>query len=124
MLVSAPISVGELVDKITILEIKLDRINEAAKLTNIALELGHLTSILEGLDLKNTEALLRSDLKAINAELWDIENFKRHCESTQDFGPEFTEAARSVYLKNDQRAALKRAINVLAGSTIIEEKSY
>jgi hypothetical protein len=124
MLVSAPISVGELVDKITILEIKLDRINEAAKLTNIALELGHLTSILEGLDLKNTEALLRSDLKEINAELWDIENFKRGCERTQDFGPEFIEAARNVYLKNDQRAALKRAINVLAGSTIIEEKSY
>jgi hypothetical protein len=124
MLVSAPISVGELVDKITILEIKLDRINDPAKLKNILVELSHLSDVLEGLDLKNTEALLRSDLKEINAELWDIENFKRGCESTQDFGPPFIEAARSVYLKNDQRAALKRAINVLAGSTIIEEKSY
>jgi hypothetical protein len=124
MLVSAPISVGELVDKITILEIKLDRINDPNKLTNIALELGHLTSILKGLDLKDTEALLRSDLKEINAELWDIENFKRGCESTQDFGQPFIEAARNVYLKNDQRASLKRAINILAGSTIIEEKSY
>lgn len=124
MLVSAPISVGELVDKITILEIKLDRINDPNKLTNIALELGHLTEILKNLDLKNTEALLRADLKAINAELWDIENFKRSCESTLDFGEPFIEAARNVYLKNDQRAALKRAINILAGSTIIEEKSY
>ena len=124
MLVSAPISVGELVDKITILEIKLDRINDAGKLTNIALELGHLSEILKSLDLKDTEALLRADLKAINSELWDIENFKRLCETTQDFGPQFIEAARNVYLKNDQRAALKRAINILAGSTIIEEKSY
>lgn len=124
MLVTAPISVGELVDKITILEIKLDRINDAHKLTNIALELSHLNETLASLDLKNTEALLRSDLKQINSELWDIENFKRLCESTQDFGQPFIEAARNVYLKNDQRAALKRAINVLAGSTIIEEKSY
>jgi hypothetical protein len=124
MLISAPISVGELVDKITILEIKLGRIADPAKIINIALELGHLTDVLDSLDLKDTEALLRSDLKEINAELWDIENFKRSCESTQDFGPPFIEAARNVYLKNDQRASLKRAINILAGSTIIEEKSY
>jgi hypothetical protein len=124
MLVQAPISVGELIDKITILEIKLDRINDANKLANIALELGHLSEILASLELKDAESLLRADLKEINAALWDIENFKRGCESTRDFGPAFIEASRDVYLKNDQRAALKRAINVLAGSTIIEEKSY
>jgi hypothetical protein len=124
--VIVPISVGELVDKITILHIKQERISDIDKLANINTELDQLFEILESLsdDQFTTISPLLIQLKNVNDELWDIENFKRDCELKQEFGMGFIEAARQVYLKNDRRASIKREINILTGSTIIEEKSY
>ena len=119
------ISVGELLDKITILEIKSERITDQAKLANIKTELETLrrtweTSPLADLDLGD----LSSRLKAVNEALWDIEDGIRALEAAQSFGGEFIELARAVYHRNDERAALKREINRLAGSRLVEEKSY
>ena len=119
------ISVGELLDKITILEIKSERITDQAKLANIKTELETLrrtweTSPLADLDLGD----LSSRLKAVNEALWDIEDGIRALEAAQSFGDEFIELARAVYHRNDERAALKREINRLAGSRLVEEKSY
>ena len=126
MNILAPISVGELCDKITILLIKQERISNAAKLTNINLELEQLTAILDTLsnDHFDSIAALFIKLKEVNNELWDIENYKRACEQTQNFDLLFIDAARSVYLKNDLRAEIKREINTLTGSTIVEEKQH
>jgi hypothetical protein len=126
MIILAPISVGELVDKITILMIKQQRIHNTDKLKNISNELTQLLKILNALPndhLLNIQDLLL-ELKAINNQLWDIENYKRACESTDNFDLLFIEAARNVYLKNDERARVKREINQLVGSDIVEEKSY
>lgn len=123
MIVLAPISVGELIDKITILEIKLDVITDDAKRINIHRELDQLTQTLDTLELPNI-SVLRKKLKQINNELWQIEDAKRECERTQQFDEFFVEQARQVYIKNDQRASIKREINTLCGSTIIEEKSH
>lgn len=123
MIVLAPISIGELVDKITILEIKLDIITDANKRTNIHRELDELAQILNTLELPNI-SVLRKKLKQINNELWQIEDTKRECERNQQFDDFFVEQARQVYIKNDQRASIKREINTLCGSTIIEEKSH
>ncbi len=119
------ISVGELLDKITILEIKSERITDPTKLANITTELETLrrtweTSPLADLDLGD----LSSRLKAVNEALWDIEDGIRALEAAQSFGDEFIELARAVYHRNDERAALKREINRLAGSRLVEEKSY
>ena len=128
MIVLAPISVGELIDKITILQIKQERITDAKRLANVTRELEELNKTFSNLPYKDVYHLLESplvsDLKSVNEELWDIENFKRSCEQTQTFDSEFVEAARQVYLKNDLRAQIKRQINELVGSTIVEEKSY
>lgn len=125
MQVLAPISVGELVDKITILQIKQERITDTAKLVNVNLELDQLTKILLTLDNIDEQINdLSAQLRAVNEELWDIENFKRSCERTQTFAQEFVTAARDVYLKNDIRARIKRDINQLTGSLIVEEKSH
>lgn len=123
MIVLAPISVGELIDKITILEIKLDSIEDEIKRKNIHNELDHLTDILASLKLPDITRL-RKQLKQVNNELWVIEDNKRECEHNQDFGSFFIEQARQVYIKNDFRARIKREINVFCGSTIVEEKSY
>ena len=123
MIIYAPISVGELVDKITILEIKLVNILDIAKLENIKHELNELTSILSNLDLPDISAL-KSQLTYVNCDLWMIEDFKRRCEQDQNFGAEFVNEARQVYLKNDERARIKKEINLLCGSDIVEEKSY
>ena len=123
MIVLAPISVGELIDKITILEIKLDVITDDAKRINIHRELDQLTQTLDTLELPNI-SVLRKKLKQINNELWQIEDAKRECERNQQFDEFFVEQARQVYIKNDQRASIKREINTLCGSTIIEEKSH
>jgi len=123
MLVSAPISVGELIDKITILKIKSQRILSPAKLKNIEQELQLLEELRDSSGIPNVE-LQQSQLYLVNSELWDIENYKRACEQTQQFDLMFIEAARNVYLKNDRRAEIKREINLLAGSMIVEEKSY
>jgi hypothetical protein len=124
--VLTPISVGELLDKITILELKQDRIQDPAKRSNILEELTQLTRILNELTLPNKNAIdtLRVELSQINADLWWIEDHKRACEKTQQFDAAFLQSARQVYLKNDQRAQIKRQINLLSGSTIVEEKSY
>lgn len=124
MIVMAPISVGELIDKITILRIKAILITDTAKLKNVDNEMFQLETILSELKLDVDLADLEADLEAVNLELWHIENYKRECEQTQNFGDGFVNAARQVYLKNDRRAMIKRRINELCGSTIVEEKSY
>lgn len=123
MIILAPISVGELVDKITILELKIEFIIDVAKKANVIIEHGHLCSTLALLNLPDIKQL-RDDLYAVNKELWHIENYKRAMELEQNFGDGFINAARQVYLKNDLRAKIKRDINELVGSSIIEEKSY
>lgn len=123
--VLAPISVGELIDKITILELKQERIQQPSKLANIRTELALLAALLDSLML--TDPMIttkRTELKEVNGNLWDIENYKRSAEREQRFDEGFLRAARQVYLKNDQRAAIKRRINQLTGSSVVEEKSY
>jgi hypothetical protein len=123
MALLAPISAGELIDKITILRIKAQRI-AADKRANVRHELDLLEALaareLAGIDLD----ALTAELTTINAGLWDIEDGKRDAERRGDFGPAFVALARWVYLENDRRAAVKRRINDAAGSDIIEEKSY
>ena len=116
---------GELVDKMSILEIKSERIDDAAKLKNVRHELDLCRDIFASQVPATDEmtALVR-DLKAVNEALWEIEDEIRACEARQDFGTRFVELARSVYQTNDRRASIKRQINTLCGSSIIEEKSY
>ncbi len=119
------ISAGELVDKLTILEIKLDQIADNAKAANVAREYAILTEVADREIETGTEiSRLRAELKAVNAELWRIEDDIRACERAQSFGADFIALARSVYTTNDRRAELKRQINVLTRSDLIEEKSY
>jgi hypothetical protein len=119
-----PISFGELIDKITILEIKSARIAEAEKLANIRNELNLLTTARARFPVSAEIEYLQAQLKQINEALWDIEDRIRHYERDKDFGSCFIELARTVYKTNDRRAAVKRQLNQLAGSSIIEEKSY
>ena len=119
------IAPGELIDKITILEIKTDRIADPDKLNNVRVEL----EVLEKARDEAVEASQELDdltvrLKRVNTALWNIEDDIRDCERRQDFGPKFIELARSVYRSNDQRAAVKREVNELLDSKLIEEKSY
>lgn len=125
MIIQAPISIGELIDKITILEIKIDNIQDPKKLENIKCEYEHLKNIVPDA-LKNNEKIkiLQVDLKNVNAKLWHIEDVLRLKEHNKIFDDEFVSLARSVYITNDRRAALKRDINILTGSLIVEEKSY
>lgn len=125
MSILAPISAGELVDKITILRVKAERIGDPEKEANVRKELALLEGIA-GEKLAPSAELerLTAELTEINAALWDIEDGKRACERRQEFGPEFVQLARRVYMDNDKRAAVKRQINALTGSEIIEEKSY
>ncbi len=125
MIVLAPISVGELIDKITILKIKSNLIKDSDKLINIEKELQSLEELKDELklDLDNLDPL-QSQLYKVNLELWHIENYKRQSEKEQLFDDAFINAARQVYLKNDLRAKIKKDINKLVGSIIVEEKSY
>ena len=123
--VSVEISPGELIDKITILEIKIERIKDAAKLGNVRTEWETLTAARDGALAKSAELdRLMAELKEINVRLWEIEDRIRDCERAKDFGETFVELARGVYRNNDRRAHIKRAINALLGSRLIEEKSY
>ena len=122
MIIHAPISIGELIDKITILKIKSILIIDTIKLKNIEQELQLLEELKDSLNIDVDS--LQYKLYGINLELWHIENYKRECEKNQRFDNKFIETARQVYLKNDLRASLKKQINELVGSTIVEEKSY
>lgn len=119
------VGAGELIDKITILQIKTERITDAAKLANIRRELDMLHRA-RARSLPASPALdrLEQDLKRVNESLWSIEDDIRRCERERDFGDRFVRLARSVYKQNDRRADLKRRINGLAGARIVEEKSY
>jgi Family of unknown function (DUF6165) len=123
--IEVPISVGELVDKVTILAIKSEKIVDAGKQANIRREFDALHAVLKPLLAATpTLAPLQAELRTINEALWRIEDDIRDCERQRDFGPRFIELARSVYQTNDQRAATKRKIDELMGSEIVEEKSY
>ena len=116
---------GELIDKITILEIKKERIGDAAKLANVRTELDVLNRTRDGgLSPSGELEKLTAELRAVNETLWEVEDQIRECERAKDFGGRFVELARSVYRNNDRRAALKRRINELLGSRLVEEKSY
>ncbi len=120
-----PMSCGELLDKLTILSIKKERINDKDKLKNINKEFDQLTQIYEEQVDKSVELDgLVADLREVNERLWDIEDEIRACEKQKDFGERFIELARSVYISNDRRAKLKYQINSLSGSELVEEKSY
>jgi hypothetical protein len=123
-MIEVPVSWGEMIDKITILEIKTERISDPEKLGNVRRELDLLVARL-GPALGNAEVMaLTGELRAINAALWDIEDEIRECERVKNFGARFVELARSVYFTNDKRSEVKRAINQALGSAIVEEKSY
>ena len=116
---------GELIDKITILEIKAERIDDAMKRANVTYELTTLTNALNlAVETSDQISELSGRLKAVNERLWETEDAIRGCERRQDFGPVFIDLARSVYRLNDVRSEIKRSINMLLGARIIEEKSY
>jgi hypothetical protein len=122
-----PASVGELIDKITILEIKQRRIADASKQQHIRQELEALLAVVQQHALGypvGALAELGQQLALVNQNLWQIEDDIRDCERSNDFGPHFIALARAVYRTNDERAALKRRINAVSGSALVEEKSY
>ena len=125
MAVLVPVSWGEVIDKITVLEIKSEKLTDASKLANVRKELGLLVDVRDQAFPNHAElTTLSAQLKAINQALWQIEDDIRDCERDQDFGPRFIELARAVYVTNDQRADVKRQINTALGSDLVEEKSY
>lgn len=118
-----PVSVGELFDKITILQIKQEKINDAKKLFNIKKELDLLLNASKDISLDDIDLHI-DNLKDVNLLLWDIEERKRAKEKIKTFDQEFIELARAVYIYNDKRAEIKKQINLLTNSSIVEEKSY
>ena len=125
MSVNIEISIGEFFDKITILEIKNERIEDETKLENINKELDALNALLDRLPFSRADIQQEYDeLKAINEKLWVIEDDIRDKESVKEFDQAFIELARSVYFTNDKRSDVKRSINLKLGSDFIEEKSY
>lgn len=120
-----PIAPGELIDKLTILQLKSENITDPEKLTNVMHEYDVLKEIADGAMVSSTQLkALWKKLYEINADLWVIEDDIREFEGRKDFGPGFVALARAVYVTNDQRAAVKKEINLLLGSAIVEEKSY
>ena len=124
MSIKISVGVGELIDKITILEIKQAKISKPKKLKNINHELSLLNQERSQLGMKSGLEELEKALKEINQKLWDIEDEIRLCESRGQFDEAFIELARSVYITNDKRCEVKFKINELFGSEVIEEKSY
>jgi hypothetical protein len=119
------VGAGELIDKITILKIKSRFMTDPAKLRNVNQELEVLSrACAENLPPSAELTRLEDELSKVNQDLWVIEDDIRACEAVRDFGPKFIELARSVYIQNDRRATIKKSINVLCGSNIVEEKSY
>jgi len=124
-LIQTPVSYGELIDKITILEIKSRRITDDAKLANVRNELDMLNATWANDSASQIDiADERERLHTVNETLWDIEDAIRMKERAQAFDQEFIELARAVYFRNDERAAFKREINLKLGSELVEEKSY
>ena len=126
MTVQVPVSVGELLDKLTILAIKLERIEDPAKRGNIAREQAALEAVVQAEGLRDLEGVtaLEQELRTVNEQLWDIEDRIRDHERQQRFDEGFIALARAVYVTNDRRTELKRRINGLSGSELVEEKSY
>jgi len=125
MTLRVPVSWGELLDKIAILEIKAERIGDTAKRANVTRELAELCGVRDasGADLGAVAGIV-TGLRAVNETLWEVEDAIRLLERRQDFGPAFVALARRVYITNDERARLKRVINDALGSELVEEKSY
>jgi hypothetical protein len=120
-----PISPGELIDKITILEIKSERMTDAAKLANVRTELSLLSDTWKASPFSATDISAEwAGLRDVNGQLWEIEDRIRDKERDALFDAEFVELARAVYVTNDERAAVKKRINTKLGSTLVEEKSY
>ena len=121
----AEISAGELIDKITILEIKKDKISDQEKLADVEKELSSLNQTMRKFIPDEKKIInFKKELKDVNTKLWDVENGKRAAEKKQDFGEKFISLARSVYKLNDKRASLKLSINKTLGSNIKEVKSH
>lgn len=120
-----PTAPGELIDKLTILRLKEERISDPTKVANVRIEREALTKTADAHIATSAELeALWESLYQINATLWDIEDDIRACEMAQDFGENFIRLARAVYITNDRRADIKKQINLLLGSELIEEKSY
>jgi hypothetical protein len=119
-MLNIPASVGEVLDKISILQIKSERITDKRKLANVRKELAELLAAAQNHRFPELEAKLRS----VNEALWDIEDHIRIKEKRGEFDAEFIQLARSVYITNDKRADIKRQINAASGSVLVEEKSY
>jgi predicted lipid-binding transport protein (Tim44 family) len=120
-----PVSPGELLDKITILRIKSQRIDDAAKVANVRLELELLQHTWATLGIATLAvAADEQALQAVNEQLWEIEDRIRDKEAVRAFDQEFIDLARAVYHRNDERAAIKKRVNIALGSRIVEEKSY
>ena len=125
MEIKVPISIGELIDKITILQIKKENIASEEKKENINYELGLLNNFYDQIyDDNNNIKIYLEELLKINLDLWDIEEKKRNCEKENKFDEEFIRLSRDVYIKNDLRYEIKNKINNMFGSEIIEEKSH
>ena len=125
MIISIQASVGEVIDKVSILNIKVEKLTNPEALENVSLELGFLKRALK--DSGMEEALSHSlfqQLAEVNAKLWQVEDELRECESKKTFDAEFIDLARSVYKLNDRRASIKRDVNLAFGSQLMEEKCY
>jgi Family of unknown function (DUF6165) len=121
----APISAGELIDKITILSIKAERITDPVRCRNVLQELASLTALRDqNIALTGEVGALYQELASINRQLWETEDRLRQCERDKRFDDNFIALARGVYQANDRRAAVKRQLNELTGSALVEEKSY
>jgi len=116
------VSNGEIIDKLTIIQIKMERIKDKAKLKNLRKEYDELIRATSSI-ISKSDPLFKA-LYKVNCDLWDIEDRIRDLERKKDFGDDFISAARSVYIMNDKRAGLKREINIRTSSGLIEEKSY
>lgn len=125
-MILTPISVGELIDKITILEIKFYNIKDKKKIKNIKKELNILQNLCEIYEISSNKKYkqFKDNLKKINFKLWEIEDKIRIKESFKKFDGEFVELARAVYINNDDRAKIKKKINIFFNSAVVEEKSY
>lgn len=122
---SAPTTPGQLLDRITILRIKVQRVTDPARRASVAAELKELTEIFDRHVARSPElAALEAELQQVNEGLWDVEDALRLCEANAQFDARFVELARSVYKKNDYRFDVKRRIDVLLGSSMVEQKVY